>query len=28
VIYRSSGHDWDRVDLALPQFEKMPPPPG
>ena len=28
VIFRSSGHDWDRVDLALPQFEKMPPIPG
>ena len=28
VIYRTSGHDWDHVDMALPQFDKMPPGPG
>lgn len=25
VTYRIRGYDWDRVDPALPQFDKMPP---
>jgi hypothetical protein len=25
VTYRIRGHAWDRIDEALPQFEKMPP---
>jgi len=28
VTYRTRGHDWDRVDLALPAFDKMPPGAG
>jgi hypothetical protein len=25
VTYRARGHAWDRVDPALPAFDKMPP---
>src|SRR5689334_18794421 len=25
VTYRAAGHDWDKVDTAMPQFDKMPP---
>ena len=25
VTYTASGHAWDRLDPALPKFEKMPP---
>jgi hypothetical protein len=25
VTYRAGGHDWDKVDPAMPQFDKMPP---
>jgi hypothetical protein len=25
VTYTARGHEWDRVDPALPAFEKMPP---
>jgi hypothetical protein len=25
VTYKARGHEWDRVDPALPAFEKMPP---
>jgi hypothetical protein len=25
VTYAAAGHGWDRIDAALPAFEKMPP---
>ena len=25
VMWASAGHPWDRLDSALPKFEKMPP---
>ncbi|NRR30227.1 GFA family protein [Oxalobacteraceae bacterium] len=25
VTYRARGHDWDKVDPALAQFDRMPP---
>lgn len=25
VLYRVRGHDWDKLDPSVPQFEKMPP---
>jgi hypothetical protein len=28
VVYAARGHDWDRVDPALPKFPAMPPMPG
>ena len=28
VTYRVRGHDWDFLDPAVPQFDKMPPAAG
>lgn len=28
VLYRARAHAWDHVDLAVPQFDGMPPAPG
>lgn len=28
VIWTAAGHSWDRLDPALPTFEKMPPMAG
>jgi hypothetical protein len=25
VIYRARAHAWDRIDPALPAFDRMPP---
>jgi len=25
IMWASAGHSWDRLDSALPKFEKMPP---
>lgn len=25
IVYTSSGHGWDKLDPALPKFERMPP---